>query len=133
MKILIPLISKKENSQDFLEQALEKAREVILLLPVDTPANATSGFTMAEVGQGENLMSEIQAFVGKKKKKCETVVQWGDTAKNIDHVARLKGVETIVLLKQDNEFFKRLAGNLRKSKEYSLKIIEIAQEKANQK
>jgi hypothetical protein len=133
MKVLIPLLSKKENSEEFLEQATEKANEIVLLLPVDTIARATSGFTMAEVGLGENLMVEIQAFVGKKRKKCETVVQWGDTAKNIDHVARLKGIEAIVLLKQENEFFRQLVETLRKSKEYGLKIIEIMEKNPNQK
>ncbi len=132
MKVLIPLLSKKENSEEFLKKASEKAKEVVVFLPVDTSGAATSGFTMSEIAQGQRLLEEIKEKIGKMRKSCEGLLEWGDTSKNIDHIARLKGIERIALVKQDNEFFKELVKSLKKKKEYKVKIIK-ASEPVNQK
>ncbi len=128
MKVLIPLLSKKENNEEFLKKACEKAREVIVFLPVDTAGKVTSGFTMAEIAQGQKLAGEITTRIGKMRKKAESLLEWGDTLKNIDHVARLRGVEWIVLLKEDNEFFKHLVKELKKKRGFKVKVISVEQE-----
>ena len=128
MKVLIPLVSKKENNEEFLKKASEKASEIIVFLPVDTSGSATSGFTMSEIAQGQKLMDEILARIGKMRKKSDGFLEWGDTVKNIDHVARLRGIETIALVKQDNDFFKQLVKELKKHREYKVKVVEIAAE-----
>ena len=126
MKVLIPLLSKRENDNGFLEKAAEKAKEIIVFLPVDTGGAATSGFTMAEIAQGQKLMEEIKAKIGRKRKKCEGLLEWGGTVKNIDHIARLRGVETIALVRQDNEFFRVLLKELKKNRHYKVRVIEAA-------
>ena len=125
MKVLIPLLSKKENNPEFLAKASEKAREVLVFLPVDTGGANTSGFAMAEVAQGQRLMEEVTRKIGMRRKKCEGILEWGNTAKNIDHIARLRGIERIALVKQENEFFRGLLKELRKKREYKVKVIEL--------
>lgn len=125
MKVLIPLLSKKENSEEFLRKASEKAKEVIVLLPVDTTTASTSGFTATEIAQGQKLMEEIKAKIGRMRKKCESVLEWGQTVKNIDHITRLRGIERIALVKQENEFFKELLKELKKRREYKVEVIEV--------
>ena len=127
MKVLIPLISKKEDSEEFLRKASEKAREVIVLLPVDTKTANTSGFTASEIAQGQKLMEEIKAKIGRMRKKCDCILEWGETVKNIDHITRLRGIERIALVKQENEFFKKLLKELKKKREYKVKVIEVSE------
>jgi len=124
MKVLIPLLSKLENDDEFLKKASEKAKEVIVFLPVDTSGAATSGFTMSEIAQGQRLMEEIKAKIGRMRKKCEGILEWGSTAKNIDHIARLRGIETIALVKQDNEFFHETVKSLKKKRDYKVRVFE---------
>ena len=128
MKVLIPLLSKRENSEEFLKKACEKAKEVIVFLPVDTAGKATSGFTMAEIAQGQKLAEEIALRVGRMRKKAESLLEWGDTLKNIDHIARLRGIERIALLKEENEFFKQLVKELKKKRGYKVRVIELTEQ-----
>jgi len=123
MKIMIPLLSKHENNEEFLKQACEKAKEVILFLPVDT--NAPAGFAMSEISQGEKMMVEMTASIGKMRKKADSLLEWGNTSKNIDNVARLRGIELIVLLEQDTEFFRELVKTLKKKRDYKFKVIAL--------
>lgn len=128
MKVLIPLLSGKENNGEFLKKACEKAKEVIVFLPVDTAGKATSGFTMTEIAQGQKLAGEITLRIGRMRKKAESLLEWGDTLKNIDHVARLRGIERIALLKEDNEFFKQTVRKLKKKRGYKVKVISVAKQ-----
>lgn len=128
MKVLIPVLSKKENNEQFLKKATKRARAALVFLPVDTSRAGTPGFTMGEISQGKQLMNQIKTRIGKMRKKCETLLEWGDTIKNIDHIARLKGIERIALVEQENEFFKKLLKELKKKKEYRVKIIRVPSE-----
>ena len=113
MKILIPLLSKTENKQEFLAKALEGAKEVILLLVVDTKAMPGQfGFAATEIRQGNTLMEEIKKKTTEKKKKCTDVMEWGDTLSKILNATRLYKANKIVLKKQDNKFFEDLVKEL---------------------
>jgi len=125
MKVLIPILSKRENNDEFLKKAIEKAKEVIVFLPVDTSGVATSGFTMSEIASGQKLMDEITAKIGRMRKKSDSLLEWGDTVKNIDHIARLRGIERIALVKQENEFFEQTIKALKGKKDYKLLVVEI--------
>ena len=125
MKVLIPILSKKENNEEFLRKALEKAKEVIVFLPVDSSGATTSGFPMSEIASGQKLMDEITAKVGRMRKRSDSLLEWGDPVKNIDHIARLRGIERIALVKQENEFFKQTVKALKGKKDYKLMVIDV--------
>ncbi len=117
LKILIPLLSKKENEGEFLEKAIVGATEIILLLIIDTNAmNQEFGFAASEISNGNALMEDVKALLGKKRKKADDILEWGDTLTKIDNMAKLRQVNKIVLMKQDNQYFRDLVKNLRKEK-----------------
>jgi len=117
MKVLIPLLSKKENDEKFIDEAVRGAKEITILLVVDT--NLTSGgygFAASEISAGNSLMDEIKGMVGRKRKPVDDVLEWGDTITKIDHTARLKEVDKVVLQKQENKFYLDLVAALKKNK-----------------
>jgi len=125
-KLLIPLLSKKENDALFLGEALKGIKQVILLLIIDTNNNSkTFGFTAMEISQGSTLMEDIAKKVGLKKKKCDTILQWGDTFTIIDHIAKLKRCNFIKIIKQEDENFKNLFEKLKKQRAYKISLFEF--------
>lgn len=123
LKVLIPLVSKQENNPFFLERAFEGAKEIVLLLPIDTNAMVGQfGFAAGEIRQGNLLAEEIKKSAIAKGIRCTEIVEWGDTLSKIDHIAQLEKVNEILLLKQDNHYFRDL---LKKLKDKSRKKIEV--------
>lgn len=128
--ILIPLISKKENNQEFLDKAIDKVKEVTLLLVVDTASMPREfGFGAMEISDGRKLMDEVKQAIGKKRKKALDIIQWGDTFNKIDNTAKLKQIKTITFLKEDNEYYKELIKKLKNQKSYKIEEIEITKPK----
>ncbi len=116
-KVLLPLLSKKESNENFLEKVIHKAKEVDVLLIIDTKAMAGSfGFVGSEVFAGRKLMDEICKKIGKKRKTGNALLEWGDTFNTIVRVAKLKGSEKIFLIKQNNKYFRDLIDVLKKEK-----------------
>ncbi len=116
MKVLIPILSKKENDEKFIDAAVIGAKEITLLVVVDTSLTSGGyGFASSEISQGNALMNDIRAMVGKKKKTCDDVLEWGETITKIDHIARLREVDKVVLQKQDNKFYSDLIETLKKN------------------
>lgn len=117
LRILIPLISKKENSEEFLDKAIEGVGEIILLIVIDTNAmNQQFGFAASEISNGSALMEDVKALIGQKGKRADDILEWGNTLTKIDHIAKLREVDKIVLVKQENQYFKDLVKNLKKEK-----------------
>ena len=115
MKIVIPLLSKQENNEDFLEKAVEGAKEIIVLLVIDTEAMPGQfGYAATEIRHGNMLIEEIKERLEEKKKQCNDIIEWGNTLTKIDHIARLQKADKIVLQKQENKFFKDLVKELKK-------------------
>ena len=99
LKVLIPVLSKREDSEEFLKEATVKAKEVLLLLVIDTRSSPSSGFTASEIAQGQKIMDSVNERIGKMRKSCESLLEWGDTMTRIDHTAKLRRVDSIVLLR----------------------------------
>ena len=100
MKVLIPLVSKMENDAEFLEQAITKAKEIILLLVIDTTAmKGEFGFAASEIMQGNNLMEETKHTIGLKRKTAKAITEWGPTVQKISNIARLQQVNKIAIKK----------------------------------
>jgi hypothetical protein len=123
-KILIPLISKEETSNAFIEKAVKGAKEIILLLVIDTNAMHNSfGFAASEIRQGNMLIEDLKYLLKKKKKHVEEIIEWGNTATKIIQLTKLKEIQAIVLKKQENHFFNELVEKLRKELRVEIKII----------
>ena len=127
MKVLIPVLSRKENDAGFLEQALHGAKEVVALLVVDSSAMTGGfGFAAGEISDGNSVMDEIKKQAGAKKKTCRTVLEWGKTLDKIKALAELNKVDKIVLVKQENHYFKELVKQLKEDFKGEIKQVKIA-------
>ena len=131
MRVLVPLISKKEADEKFVERVATKAKEIILLLVVDTEAmSGQFGFAAGEIAQANALMQQVKNAVGRKRKTCEDIIEWGNTARKIEHLAQLRGVDKICLVKQDNQFFKKLLQDMRKKlPKIEIEVVKLEEEK----
>ena len=92
MKVLIPVISGKEASPAFLEQASKGAKSIIILFVVE-PSMMSS-----EISHGSAVMREMRDALGKKRKKCEEIMEWGDTIRKITGTARLNNICKVALM-----------------------------------
>jgi hypothetical protein len=121
-KVLVPLLSKREAETAFIEVVANKAHEIILLLVIDTNAmSGEFGFATNEIAVGNALMQKIKEAIGKKRKTCNDVIEWGDTTTKIEHMAQLYQVDKVYMVKQANHFYKTLVKDMKEK----LKGIEI--------
>ena len=117
MNILIPLLSKTETSPEFVTQAVHKADHVTLVIVIDTKSMIGEfGFAAGEIGLGNAFIEEMHAAVKAKNKKCEAIVEWGNTTQKIINMAKLKQMDKVVLKKQNNQFFEDLVEELKAEK-----------------
>lgn len=117
MRVLLPILSQSENDEKFLEKAFQGVKEAVVLLVVDRNAmTGLFGFAATEIMQGNKMVEEIADWLKGEKIKSEEVIEWGDTALKIEHVAKLKKADKIVLKKQSNQYFKQLVEKLEKEK-----------------
>jgi len=122
LKVLVPLLSKREAEPGFISVVADKAEEVILLLVIDTNAMAGGfGFATNEIAVGNALMQKAKIALEKRKTSCSDIMEWGETANKIEHLAMLHRVDRIYIVRQDNQFFKKLLQDMREK----LKGIEI--------
>lgn len=124
MKVLVPLLTGKENNEDFVSAFTNKVDEVILLQIVDKDfkdrtASAIGGMRITRVA-----MEEIKKIVGSKKKKCTEHIEWGSTLKKIHSIAILQKVDKVFLVKQENQFFEDILKELKKDK-VAVEVIEV--------
>lgn len=133
MKVLIPLVSKKENNPDFLQKATEGAKETILLLVIDKRELVGQfGFAASEIMQGNMLIEQIKKFLETKGKRARDIMEWGETTTKIEHTALLQKVDKIVLLEQKNEYFKSLVKQLSKKMAGKIEIIKTEQQQESE-
>lgn len=116
MSVLIPLLSKLENDTEFLSQATDGEKEVLLLAIVDSESLELSfGFTATQISQGNALIEEIREILEDNGKRVYDVLEWGSTLQHIINFARLKKATKIALKDQDSEEFHKLVKELQKS------------------
>ncbi len=116
-KIMIPLLSKQENNEIFLSEAIGDANEIILLMVIDThEMQEKFGFATTEIMQGNELVEQIKKTLTEKGVSCEDLVEWGETSQKIVNTAKLKKVDKVVLKKQENQLFEDLVKKLHKEK-----------------
>lgn len=135
MKILAPLISGKESSVEFIEAITNKVDKIILLQVIDRDFMNETSKAMGEVMQFSSMMEELRKQIGQKRKKCEEITEWGHTAKKIMSIALIQQVDKVILVDQDNKFFKDMLGEFKKNKiEFeTIKIVEKEEKKGRKK
>ena len=116
MKVLVPLLTGKENNSEFIEAFTNKVDEVILLQIADKEFMNKTSAAIGEVRQLNKVMEEIRKAVGSKKKKCSEITELGSTVKKILGLAILQKVDKVVLVKENTQFFAEVTKELKKNK-----------------
>jgi hypothetical protein len=126
MKALVPILGREEWRPEFINKALEKAGELVLLSVIDrSDLNGKFGFAATEIMQANKIMEGIETELKKMKVKVESIVEWGNTALKIDHIARLKKCDFIFLKKQKTKYFTDLVKELEKIKDKKIEMEVI--------
>jgi hypothetical protein len=128
MKVLIPLISRNELNEEFLDKAVKGSNEVLLLLVIDKD----NSLKASDISSSTHFLEEVKKAIGKKRKKCEDFTEWGETKTKIKNTALLNKVDKIALLKQENLFFEELVNELKKEKQLRNRIHVISVEPKKQ-
>ena len=116
MKILIPILSEREDDAEFLEKASKGANEIILLVVVDPSPKEKFGFAAGFLQKGRAVMEAAKKRLGEKRKTAEDIIEWGDTQSKIINIALLRKVDRIVFYRQQNQYFNGLVNRLIKEK-----------------
>ena len=125
VRALIPLLSKKEDSEELIARACREADELIALLIVDTNAMPGQfGFAASDIGHGNSLMQEIKRIALEYGKECQDIIEWGETTSKIIHLVQLRNINKVFLLKQDNQLFKNLVKELEENTKAEVEVIK---------
>lgn len=124
MKVLVPLLSGKENDKEFVEAFTKQVDEVVLLQIVDKDFKDRTASAIGGMRQSRVAMEEIKKVVGAKKKKCTELIEWGSTIQKIHAIAVIQKVDRVFLVKQENQFFDDILKELKKDK-ITVEIIEV--------
>ena len=124
MDVLIPILTKKEADAAFLDAAVKGAQRAIILLVVDTGA-LPLGFGVAadEIMLGRQTMDAVRENIGKKRKPCEDILEWGSTIQKINQIAQLKKVEKIVLKSEPGAPFNSFVNELRRGTPVTVEVL----------
>ena len=126
--MLVPIITNLEANDEFIDRAAKGAKRVTLLIIVDTSLQNTFGSTASSLAQAQLVAERIKAALGKKRKSSELLVEWGSLENTIDRIAKLKGINKIVFVKQKGKAFKRLIRALSERTAYKLEIIDVREQ-----
>jgi hypothetical protein len=116
MKVLAPLISGKENFPEYIEAITSKVDKIILLQVVDKEFMNKTSTAMGEIMHFHKILEEVKKEIGKKRKTCEEITEWGNTAKKVVSISFIQQTDKVLLINQNNHFFKGLLEELKKNK-----------------
>lgn len=124
--VLIPILSRSENNSNFLASAIQGFDQVVLLVVIDrNELVGRFGFVATEIRAATALIETIKTFLENQGKKVQDVTEWGETSQKIAHLAELYNCEKIVLVKQENEYFKKLVAELQTNTTKQIETIPI--------
>ena len=127
-KVLIPVLSQSENNPDFLNTATEGFSSVVLLAVINREEMVGRvGFLAGEIRNATHTLEQTKSFLESQGKKTLDCMEWGDTLQKIAHIADLNQCQKIALLRQENEYFKKLVHDLKENTKAIVEIVPIAQ------
>jgi len=124
VKILVPLLSGRENDKVFIDALGKQAKEVVILQIVDKQFLPQAGSAMAEVRQFRIVADDLRKAIGAKRKKFFEMTEWGVTVPKIISTAMFQKVDKVFLVKQSNQFFDEVLVALKKNK-INFELIEL--------
>lgn len=126
ISVLLPILSKQETKKEFLDSIPAEAKDIFLLLVIDTELMVGQfGFAASDIATGNALMQELKTTLGKKGRKCTEMEEWGNTERKIMQIAQLKQVDKIFLVKQNNEFYMKLIKSLNEGLKIPIEEISL--------
>lgn len=125
--VLIPIISKKEDNPDFLTEATKGFEQVFLLAVIDqSELVGQFGFVATEIRTATQIVEKIKAFLESQGKKTEEIIEWGSTIQKIVKIAEIRNCNKIVLVKQDNQHFKKLIKQIEENTSKKIELLSVA-------
>lgn len=124
MKILIPLLSGRENDSLFINSIDKSVKEVIVLQIVDKQFLPKVGSVIGEVGHFRMVADDLKKALVFKKKKLFEMTEWGVTIPKIISIALLQKIDYVLLVKQNTQFFEEVVSEL-KSKRIRVVLVEL--------
>jgi len=113
MKVLVPLLTLKENDEKFIEK-LQKYDEIILLLTLDKERmKKTFGVEAEHIAEGTKFLERLKLILETKGKRDFDIVEWGNLERNIKNIALLQKVKKIVIKEQKSKAFNSFIENLK--------------------
>ena len=76
MHVLIPILTKLEADEEFLEKATKGMRKATVLIVIDASLQETFGIAASSLVQAQQIAEQIKAKLGKKRKSCEVLLEW---------------------------------------------------------
>jgi hypothetical protein len=126
MRVLIPILSKQESNTFFLEKIPKEADEIFLLLVIDTGfMPGRFGFAASDIAAGNVLMQLMRKFFIRRRRKCFDIEEWGNTERKILQIIHLKKISMVLLVKQNNEFYRGLVGQIQEQSKAEIVEIEL--------
>ncbi len=117
MEVLIPLLSKNENSAEFLDASLNGADSATVLLVIDKNSpHMEYGYGTSQISQGSSLMEEVKAEAEKRVGSCESILEWGSTEAKVINAAKMRKGRIVALMRSEHAEFERLVGILKKAR-----------------
>ncbi|MBN2127481.1 MAG: hypothetical protein JW703_03775 [Candidatus Diapherotrites archaeon] len=124
MKLLVPVLTKKEANPFFVEEILSlKPAEVILLSVIDSKKESNNfGFSSNEIALANSIMNELEKQLKEKKMRTEPVLEWGETIQKIVNSALLFKAKKVLLIENELPETIQLIDELNSKKINALKV-----------
>lgn len=124
LKILIPLLSGRENDPIFINSLSKDAKEVVILQIVDKQFLPKAGSAIGEVRQFRIVADALRKALVSKKKKLIEMTEWGITIPKIVSIALMQRVDYVLLVKQNTQFFEEVTQALKDNK-IKFELVEL--------
>ncbi len=124
--VLIPILSKQENNPDFLIFATENATRALAVVVIDkTEMIGPFGFASTEIKHANTLLEQVSNFLAMRSIPTETILEWGNVSQKIMQLAELRRCGSIAVIKQPNEYYKKIVKEIKEHTKIPLKEFEI--------
>jgi hypothetical protein len=128
MKGLIPIITKKESSYEFLSKVFPQCKELVVLAVVDASEKKTDfGLTATDIAQANEIISRILVSAKENKVKAEDVLEWGELSHKLINTVKLSNAKKVFLIKTDSDEQKKLVKELKKEG-IEVQLIKLKEE-----
>jgi hypothetical protein len=124
VKLLVPILSKKEANPFFVKEILSlKPKEIILLSVIDSNKEITEfSFASSEIALANSIMNELEKQLTENNKKTEIILEWGESIQKTVNSAQLFKTKNVLLIKNDLLETKKLIKELKKKK---IQVIQV--------